>query len=415
METPQVPSVPLKDVTTHYKLKIQAELLKKIEYVCKKVPSLEWSGVLFYKAEGSFEENNLVLTAVDMVVQDIGSAGATEFEITTDVACYIAMNELADCQMGLIHSHNNMHTFFSGTDQSTLLQEGLDRNHFLSLIVNNAGVYTAKVTRKIHYKEKFTISYNYETYQGVPVSVEGKEIDSESTVIEAFPLDIEKETLPSPFPELDATLEELRAKNKAKVVPFVPYEGYEGYNPYTRNYSTPVKKEVSAGPANVAQQKFPFQNSQKDSKKIGAGITKWEEGDEVYIEKENQGLQTTLWGKKIPYDKVHYPEESVQDVLRKMIKGSPMTGDNFNVQRFVPNMVSVYDKGFNNLQGFMEWADSYLEFLFWNADSGDLETKGATIEEMNAILAHDLLVEVDKLPENEYLKGYRELLEAYIL
>ena len=111
METPQVPSVPLKDVTTHYKLKIQAELLKKIEYVCKKVPSLEWSGVLFYKAEGSFEENNLVLTAVDMVVQDIGSAGATEFEITTDVACYIAMNELTDCQMGLIHSHNNMQTF----------------------------------------------------------------------------------------------------------------------------------------------------------------------------------------------------------------------------------------------------------------------------------------------------------------
>ena len=166
METPQVPSVQLKDVTTHYKLKIQAELLKKIEYVCKKVPSLEWSGVLFYKTEGSFEENNLVLTAVDMVVQDIGSAGATEFEITTDVAYYIVMNELADCQMGLIHSHNNMHTFFSGTDQSTLLQEGLDRNHFLSLIVNNAGVYTAKVTRKIHYKEKFTISYNYETYQG---------------------------------------------------------------------------------------------------------------------------------------------------------------------------------------------------------------------------------------------------------
>lgn len=103
MEETQKPLVKLTDVSTRYKLNISSHLLDQIEYVCKQLPRLEWSGVLFYKVEGSFEEKNLVLTAVDMLVQDIGSAGATEFELTPDVAWFIAQNDLVDCQMGLIH------------------------------------------------------------------------------------------------------------------------------------------------------------------------------------------------------------------------------------------------------------------------------------------------------------------------
>jgi hypothetical protein len=56
--------------------------------------------------------------------------------------------DLMDCDQGLIHSHNSMATFFSSTDDSTLVEEGKDRNFFVSLIVNNAGTYTAAVTRK---------------------------------------------------------------------------------------------------------------------------------------------------------------------------------------------------------------------------------------------------------------------------
>ena len=37
-------------------------------------------------------------------------------------------------------------TFFSGTDLNTLQEEGSDMNNFLSLIVNNAGQYTAAIT-----------------------------------------------------------------------------------------------------------------------------------------------------------------------------------------------------------------------------------------------------------------------------
>ena len=44
-------------------------------------------------------------------------------------------------------------TFFSGTDKATLQSEGSDMNHFVSLIVNNAGKYTAGVTRKVKLKQ----------------------------------------------------------------------------------------------------------------------------------------------------------------------------------------------------------------------------------------------------------------------
>lgn len=39
-------------------------------------------------------------------------------------------------------------TFFSGTDEHTLYDEGKDRVNFLSLIVNNAGTYSARITEK---------------------------------------------------------------------------------------------------------------------------------------------------------------------------------------------------------------------------------------------------------------------------
>ena len=67
---------------------------------------------------------------------------------------------LLDCQMALIHSHGNLATFFSTTDQDTLLEEGLDRNNFVSLIVNNKGEYTAAITRKVKIKKVHT-SYNF--------------------------------------------------------------------------------------------------------------------------------------------------------------------------------------------------------------------------------------------------------------
>lgn len=98
-----------KSGTYNYKLVIPAEVERKIRFACQKVWSTEWSGTLFFTHEGSFENNDLVIRCVDIYIMDIGTASYTEFDMNPDVISYMCENpELLDCQMGLIHSHNNM-------------------------------------------------------------------------------------------------------------------------------------------------------------------------------------------------------------------------------------------------------------------------------------------------------------------
>lgn len=98
-----------KSGTYNYKLVIPIEVEKKIRFTCQKVWNTEWSGTLFFTHEGSFENNDLVIRCVDIYIMDIGTQAYTEFDMNPDVIAYMTNNpELLDCQMGLIHSHNNM-------------------------------------------------------------------------------------------------------------------------------------------------------------------------------------------------------------------------------------------------------------------------------------------------------------------
>ena len=87
-----------------YKLIVPGKVEEKIRYLIKKFPSTEWSGVLFYTHEGSFENNDLVITCQDLFPMDLGTSGWTEFKMTEDVAAYMAEHiELFDCDTALVH------------------------------------------------------------------------------------------------------------------------------------------------------------------------------------------------------------------------------------------------------------------------------------------------------------------------
>ena len=81
-----------------------------------------------------------------------------------------------------ILSHCSFNTFFSGIDANTLDDLGHDMPHFLSLIVNNAGTYCAKITRRI------PVSNHYITFNGEEEEYEGNEV-----IIQSFPVSIEFE------------------------------------------------------------------------------------------------------------------------------------------------------------------------------------------------------------------------------
>ena len=160
---------------------------------------------------------------------DIGSSTYTEFDMNPYVISYMTDNDLLDCQVGLIHSHNNMTTFFSGTDLETLRIEGTDRNNFVSLIVNNAGTYTAAITRKVK-SRSIKEELSYEFFGDGEVQSTEEYVD-ESVKIEYFNLKIEKEGEVLEFINIKDRLEEIKRQKeeeskKSRVVPYqLPYTG----------------------------------------------------------------------------------------------------------------------------------------------------------------------------------------------
>lgn len=104
MNTEQKNLPPLVKGSSTYKLVVPEEVEEKIRYLLRKFPSTEWSGVLFITHEGSFENNDLVITCKDIYPMDLGNATFTEFKMNEDVAAYMADNiELFDCDMALVH------------------------------------------------------------------------------------------------------------------------------------------------------------------------------------------------------------------------------------------------------------------------------------------------------------------------
>lgn len=179
-------------------LKISPLVEDKIRYMCSKYPTLEWSGVLFYKVSGSFERKNLTLTTVDLLVLDLGSSTFTEYPNHPEIAYFMAENGYEKFSRGLIHSHNMMSSFFSGTDKSTLEKEGLDNIHFLSLIVNNAGEYTAKITKQI--KHNILNVPEYSTFGGKVIK--GKPTSSVRITVEPVDVKIEYQPKVDKFPNI---------------------------------------------------------------------------------------------------------------------------------------------------------------------------------------------------------------------
>ena len=382
-----------------FKLIISEEVEKKIRYICQQIWKDEWSGTLFYKPEGRFEDGTLAIRCVDIYVMDIGTAAYTEFDMSPDVISYMTDNpELLDCQMGLIHSHNNMSTFFSVTDTATLKEEGMDRNHFVSLIVNNEGTYTAAITRKVKATKTITENFSYPTFEDEEVT-DTKTYTVESEELEWFYLKIEFEMSGSPFQEeLNARLEEIKKAKAEKARQFLlkqpAYTG--GYG----NLFPEVDKKVTqsytsqVGYANkiVKNSELPF--------------------DTDYIDNKISG--------EIPYGYMEFNKETIKSLVLQLITGSIIipNASKIDVKKWAQGMVPLYErrfgKGEKGMKLFKTWAEGYIEFLCWFTEDEALEDIGLDDDELVALCAHDIIEELTKLPENVYIKKYIDILEGYL-
>jgi hypothetical protein len=124
------------------------EVLHQIQYLCKLISKVEWSGALFYTTEGSIEKpETFKITLKTILPLDMGSAAYTEYNLDERFMDFIEedFEERCTWKLGHIHSHNSMAVFFSGTDMAELNDNAPAHNFYLSLIVNNAMDFMAKV------------------------------------------------------------------------------------------------------------------------------------------------------------------------------------------------------------------------------------------------------------------------------
>lgn len=385
-----------KSGTYNYKLIIPIEVERKIRFACQKVWNTEWSGTLFFTHEGSFENNDLVIRCVDIYIMDIGTQTYTEFDMNPDVIAYMTEHtELLDCQMGLIHSHNNMSTFFSGTDTATLKEEGRDRNNFVSLIVNNAGTYTAAITRRIKSKQVME-SVSYEFF-GDGEKHDIKKYVNDTDEIEWFYLKIEKEGEDCFFSDMEARLEEIKQAKAEKAKKSIQSIGLNNYQSNIANsYST---KEDSL---NLVKK--------EDNKSKITQPTLFDNIDDVSFD-DNYSL---------PYGQVTFDKVTLKSLVLQLITGSILVSTSkIDTIKWAKSMPALYEKRFgkdeNGKKYFKEWTETYTDLLIWYVTDEKLEELGFDETEICAICAHDMIEELTKLPENDYIKGYIEALQKYLI
>lgn len=248
-------------------------------------------------------------------------------------------NDLLDCKIGLIHSHNTMATFFSGTDNSTLISEGMDTCHFLSLIINNKGEYTARITRKATNVTKGTISTSYNTFEESVEKTE-EEVTSIEECIEAFDLVIDKATIEEDdlVKEVARRFKEIQQEKRRTATPSL------NSNVVPPSYKTPSLFSKSGPTAEEALRSKPVNNANTNS-----------EGPSFNLYKDIHGD----W---------HLPMNLVATLTAQLLYGSVIintaTYTKLNLVEWIKNkMTTAFNSRFTNIVDYKFWMSNYSETI----------------------------------------------------
>nr|DAF76856.1 MAG TPA: Ubiquitin-like protein [Bacteriophage sp.] len=373
----------LKKQDNTYKLIITPELEEKIRFLCARFPNNEYSGVLFYDYTGRFEDNSLVLTAKDFCLMDYGSATYTEFDKSAEICNYMIEHDLLECQQGLMHSHDQMSTFFSGTDLGTLQEEGSDMNNFLSLIVNNAGQYTAAITRKVKHIPHVTEVLEYDFFGEETINIGRDEYDAiESYEIEYFFLNIEKPTVSIGYTDLFSRIEEI-SKDKSKITN-IKREPHTNIVIEPTIKATPLYKEAN----------IPFS-------------------------KVNTTVQTGVdTDESIDYNKYKFNETDLNSITKQLLIGSPIFTPK-DLNEWVQKMPTVFSKRFGEgqkgLENYRAFIGYFVEFLVTEAFDENLAEEGYLEDSQMAICAYGVLQKLHTFKTNSFIEVIEDEVERFII
>ena len=302
-----------------------------------------------------------------------------------------------------------MSTFFSGTDTATLKEEGIDRNHFVSLIVNNEGTYTAAITRKVKATKTITENFSYPTFEDEEIA-DTKTYTIESEELEWFYLKIEFERSENSFQKvLKARLEEIKKAKTKKSNQLLSKQPA-----YTGGYGNWKGDKFQQGTL------FP-----ELDEKVTQSYTNQVDSTNKIVKNSDIPFDTHCISNKIsdeiPYDYVEFNKETIKSLVLQLITGSIIipNASKIDAKKWAQGMVPLYErrfgKGEEGMKLFKVWAEEYIDFLCWYTEDKSLTEMGFESEEIAATCAYNIIKELTKLPENVYIKEYIDILEGYLI
>ena len=334
---------------------------------------------------------------------DIGTTAYTEYNESPDIVSYMIEKDLLDCHRGLIHSHNNMATFFSGTDTATLREEAVQHDHFVSLIVNNYRAYTAAVTTVVKSKYFTKEEFTYSTFDGKEVT-DTDEFESEETTILWSKMAVVIEGRDYTDDEVLSRLDEIaKEKERLKTVRVTSPSPIVVQNTVQRQAIPPqtlnelLKDWDNKINAQDTQQQLPFNQGSED-------LT---EEDVRAMNMENP--------MDIPYDTIKLEPEIAELLAKKMVTGSILVPKNnrIDLKAFVPGMINMYAPVFPTKESYKFFIGGFVEGILFNIYDETL--MGWEDDEIAAIAAYSIMEILEELPKNPFLEVIIDELEHYVI
>lgn len=374
-----------------FKLVVPEKVEEKIRYLIRKFPQTEWSGVLFYKHQGTFEDKDLVIICEDIFPMDLGTSGWTEFKMNEDVTAYMAENiELFDCDMGLVHSHHMMGAFFSGQDNLMLQQEGNDTNCFVSLVVDTRGQYVARITRKVQTKSEVTVKslgtfYKFFGEGTKNITKDGNEVTKviDKEVIEYFDLEVERHQVPNTLGYLDERFNVIQSRKKVAK-------------------PDAIKKEIDSH--------WPlFKDNMDDLPK------------DTFFEKPKTETFSAKNDVDDAFDWTPDPKKIHRAVVNMVTCSFIISTEKFDLRQWITRHLDKVYKGLfgdcitmGESDTFIEWKDFIVQYTM---DHYDEETplKDIDIELYLSRIAQAMCDELHEFSTNYYINVYMEALYYYVI
>lgn len=291
-----------------------------------------------------------------------------------------------------ILSHCSFNTFFSGIDANTLDDLGHDMPHFLSLIVNNAGTYCAKITRRI------PVSNHYITFNGEEEEYEGNEV-----IIQSFPVSIEFED-GSLINTLKSRLSELKKRTKND-----SFENTLWDKSYDNEFRIP---DVSYSAFN---NKVKDTSSNFNNKPVNS-LSTIKETSSMIVKKDNKNITNKKKGKEIDEDKSKNLSNkrlnSLTDFINKKMKAILYGSFIFTIKKEFDEkdwcknkMKESFESNFQDIHTINSFFTLYFDNLI-----GLCLDKFPEIED-TSIIGDIVKNYLSKLPYNIYISSLEESLE----